>query len=113
MRCGTFPGPLCRPRWSRAVVNTCAGTRPRALNEALNRLRKIADKLDDAPKDIAASLEAYQIVSKRIVEHEREDEMVVYPRLNRSLGSNPALAAMSRAHRKILHLAATSVPADR
>lgn len=77
------------------------------LNGALNRLREIADKLDDAPKDIAASLvsEAYQIVSKRIVEHEREDETVVYPRLNRSLGSNPALAAMSRAHREILHLA--------
>lgn len=77
------------------------------LNEALNRLREIADKLDDAPKDIAVSLisEAYQIVSKRIVEHEREDEMVVYPRLNRSLHSNPALAAMSRAHREILHLA--------
>jgi heavy metal translocating P-type ATPase len=77
------------------------------LNETLNRLREIADKLDDASKDIAVSLiaEAYQIVSKRIVEHEREDEMVVYPRLNRSLGSNPALAAMSRAHREILHLA--------
>ena len=72
----------------------------------MNRLREIADKLDDATKAVAVSLisEAHQIVSKRVVEHEREDEMVVYPRLNRSLGSNPALAAMSRAHREILHL---------
>lgn len=78
-----------------------------ALNESLNRLREIADKLDDAPNDIAVSLigEAYQIVSKRIVEHEREDEMVVYPQLSRSLGSRSGLAAMSRAHREILHLA--------
>lgn len=77
------------------------------LNDALNRLREIADQLDDAPNEVAVNLigEAHQIVSKRIVEHEREDEMVVYPRLNRSLGSNPALAAMSRAHREILHLA--------
>lgn len=77
------------------------------LNEALNRLREIADTLDDTSNENAVRLisEAYSIVSKRIVAHEHEDEMVIYPRLNQSLGSNPALAAMSRAHREILHLA--------
>jgi hypothetical protein len=30
--------------------------------------------------------------------------MVIYPRLSRELRGDPALAAMSRAHREILHL---------
>jgi iron-sulfur cluster repair protein YtfE (RIC family) len=77
------------------------------LNQALNRLREIADKLDDAPKDEAVNLigEARSIVSQRVVVHERDDETVVYPRVNRGLGGDPVLAAMSRAHREIWHLA--------
>ncbi len=77
------------------------------LNEALNRLREIADKLDDATNEDAVDLigEARTIVSKRVVVHERDDEMVVYPRLDRGLRGDPVLAAMSRAHREILHLA--------
>lgn len=77
------------------------------LNHGLNRLREIADNLDNASAETAANLigEACSIISKTIVEHEREDEMVVYPRLHKSQANNAALAAMSRAHREILHLA--------
>jgi hypothetical protein len=38
------------------------------------------------------------------VEHERGDEGIVYPRLAKALHDSHGLAAMSRAHREILHL---------
>ena len=37
--------------------------------------------------------------------HERDDEARIYPRLTRYLPDGHGLAAMSRAHREILHLA--------
>ena len=49
--------------------------------------------------------EANGIVSSKIVSHERDDESSVYPRLARYLADSHGLAAMSRAHREILHLA--------
>ena len=49
--------------------------------------------------------EADAIVAKDLVEHERIDEAKVYPRLRRSLASGYGLAAMSRVHRELLHLA--------
>ena len=51
----------------------------------LDRLRAIADALDDATPDAALSLiaEAHRIVEQTIMEHERDDERTVYPRLGR------------------------------
>jgi hypothetical protein len=49
--------------------------------------------------------EANAIVSNDLVAHERTDETQVYPRLRRSLASGYGLAAMSRVHRELLHLA--------
>ena len=43
--------------------------------------------------------------AKEIVEHERDDESSVYPRLASFLADGHGLCAMSRAHREILHLA--------
>jgi len=40
-----------------------------------------------------------------VVEHERDDEGSVYPRLAKILMDGHGLSAMSRAHREILHLA--------
>ena len=48
---------------------------------------------------------AHGIVAKDLVTHERADETKVYPRLRRSLASGYGLAAMSRVHRELLHLA--------
>jgi heavy metal translocating P-type ATPase len=77
------------------------------LDTTLDRLREIADSLDDAAPDAAVGLirEATGIVGQHIVEHERDDESRVYPRLVKFLHDGHGLAAMSRAHREILHLA--------
>ena len=77
-----------------------------ALEKVLDRLREIADALDDAAASSAITLinEARDIVSRTIVEHERDDESRVYPRLAKYLHDGHGLAAMSRAHREILHL---------
>jgi heavy metal translocating P-type ATPase len=77
------------------------------IETALNRLREIADRLDYADTVPAAGLifEADQIVARQIVEHEREDESTVYPRVAKFLADRHGLGAMSRAHREIIHLA--------
>ena len=78
-----------------------------ALIRSLDRLRSIADALDDVtPEDAAALiLEANAVVQEQVVEHERDDEGSVYPRLASVLMDGHGLSAMSRAHREILHLA--------
>ena len=77
------------------------------LDQELDRLRAIADALDDAEPAAAVALiaEAETIVSQQIVEHEREDERTVYPRLTEFLADRHGLGAMSRAHREIMHQA--------
>ena len=77
-----------------------------ALRRGLDRLRSIADQLDLVTTDNAAPLivEANEVVQGQVVEHERDDEGIVYPRLAKVLGEGHGLSAMSRAHREILHL---------
>ena len=77
------------------------------LETSLDRLREIADALDDAVPASAVVLigEANHIVARQIVEHERDDESCIYPRLAKFLQDGAGLSAMSRAHREILHLA--------
>ncbi len=77
------------------------------LDAALDRLRDIADALDNAAPDAAVALiaEANGIIAREIVVHERADETKVYPRLAKFLADGAGLGAMSRAHREIQHLA--------
>jgi heavy metal translocating P-type ATPase len=77
------------------------------MEAALDRLREIADALDDAVEAAAVGLisEANQLVAQQVVEHERDDESTVYPRLAKFLSDGHGLGAMSRAHREIIHLA--------
>jgi len=77
------------------------------METALDRLREIADGLDSAEGQsaVALILEANDIVSRQIVEHEREDERAVYPRVSKFLADRHGLGAMSRAHREIIHRA--------
>ena len=79
----------------------------RVMQDGLDRLRAIADALDDAQPDNAVTLieEANAIVSHSIVVHERGDENTIYPRLAKDLTQLNGLTAMSRAHREILHSA--------
>ncbi len=78
-----------------------------ALIGGLDRLRSIADALDDASPESGAALilEANHLVQEQVVAHERDDEGSVYPRLAGILRETHSLSAMSRAHREILHLA--------
>jgi heavy metal translocating P-type ATPase len=72
----------------------------------LNRLREIADALDDADAHGAVVLIAEaNLLVREVVEHERTDETNIYPGLAKFIGDGSGLAAMSRAHREILHLA--------
>ena len=77
------------------------------LKASLDRLREIADALDDAAPQAAIILidEARHLVDNDVVEHERDDESKVYPRITKFLHDGNVLTAMSRAHREILHLA--------
>ncbi|MGZ6007160.1 MAG: heavy metal translocating P-type ATPase, partial [Rhizomicrobium sp.] len=77
------------------------------MEAALDRLREIADALDDAAGVDAVALisEADDIIERQIVKHERDDEASVYPNLAKFLADNHGLGAMSRAHREIIHLA--------
>ena len=78
-----------------------------ALIRNLDHLRSIADALDDATPESAVALieQADSVVQEQVVEHERNDEGVVYPKLAKVLADSHGLSAMSRAHREILHLA--------
>jgi soluble P-type ATPase len=77
------------------------------LRRSLDRLRAITEALDDAALERTPALitEANTIVQTQIVEHERDDEGNVYPKLAKLLADGHGLSAMSRAHREILHLA--------
>jgi len=77
------------------------------IKVALNRLREIADALDDAEaaEAVALIVQADRIVAQQIVAHERDDESAVYPRVARYLADRHGLSAMSRAHREIIHTA--------
>lgn len=77
------------------------------LESGLDRLREIADALEDAEPGEAMSLigEANRIVEEKVIRHERSDESVVYPQLGKFLLDGHGLSAMSRAHREILHQA--------
>ena len=79
----------------------------RDVEKSLDRLRDIVDALEDASASDGAAMirEANAIVADTIVTHEKADETLVYPRLRRSLSSGYGLAAMSRVHRELLHLA--------
>jgi hypothetical protein len=77
------------------------------METTLDRLREIADELDVAQGPDAVTLisEADDIIGRQIVEHERDDERAVYPRVSKYLGDRHGLGAMSRAHREIIHMA--------
>lgn len=90
-----------------SAAATALRTDHERLELALNRLREIADALDHAEGVEAVELivEAERIVSQQIVEHERDDESAIYPRVARYLADRHGLSAMSRAHREIIHTA--------
>ncbi len=77
------------------------------LRLVLEELRSIARSMDTADEATAlASLRrAADRISDEVIPHEREDESHVYPGVTKHLGGNDPLAAMSRTHQEIFHLA--------
>ena len=75
------------------------------LGDSLDRLRAIAEALDDATPEAVVDFiaEARSIVEQAVLSHERDDESSVYPRIAKYLGDGHGLSAMSRAHREIVH----------
>jgi len=98
-------------RLGHRVMPAATGTSLRQDHErmeaGLNRLREIADALDDAGGAAAVPLvaEADRIVTHQIVAHEQADEHTVFPQLSKFLADGHGLGAMSRAHREVIHSA--------
>jgi heavy metal translocating P-type ATPase len=104
---GPGRGVALRPRMLPATAAHDLHQDHARLETSLDRLRAIADALDDADPAQACALiaEANGIVADQVVRHERDDESSVYPRLTKFLRDRHGLSAMSRAHREIMHLA--------
>jgi heavy metal translocating P-type ATPase/RND family efflux transporter MFP subunit len=100
------PNALGRPPMSEAAAAILREEHEK-LAPSLERLRQIADALDDAKAAEAVDyvLEANRIIETVVARHERQDEATIYPRVLRYLKNGHALSAMSRAHREILHQA--------
>jgi heavy metal translocating P-type ATPase len=77
------------------------------LRLVLDEVRTVADGLDGAKpiSELAALSTLATRVQSTVVAHERTDETAVYPGVAARLGGEDPLAAMSRAHREIFHLA--------
>jgi len=82
----------------------------------LSRLRVVADQLATlSPGEAAAALaEVEKIVREHLLRHERQDDVQLYPAVERALGGGDLMAAMHREHREVQQLGAllTRMTAD-
>jgi len=72
----------------------------------LQRIRSVADRLEDLPPDQAErELEAVRVfIAERLPQHEEEEEAAVYPVVAGLMGGEDPMSSMSRAHVEIAHL---------
>jgi heavy metal translocating P-type ATPase len=78
----------------------------RELIPSVDILRDLADGLDEMPvADLRRRLDEVRDSLGKIVAHERADENQVYRTIAATLGGDDPLAAMSRTHQEIFHLA--------
>jgi hypothetical protein len=78
-----------------------------ALALVLDRMVSVADQLDALAPEVARHEldEIDSLLQDHLVLHERRDDSTLYPQLAKLLGGPDPMAAMSRTHREILHLA--------
>ena len=94
-----------RPRLSVDVV-AALRREHRLLIPSVDEFRELADRLDEIPAaDLRRQLDHIRESLVRILAHERMDEQQVYRSLAATLGGDDPLAAMSRTHQEIFHLA--------
>jgi hypothetical protein len=72
----------------------------------VDRLRALADRLDDLPPREARSemADLRRFLEERLVPHEQTEDATMYPLVARAIGGEDPTAAMSRAHLEIAHL---------
>ena len=77
------------------------------LGPILERVRSTADRLAIVPgEEVAAELsDLNDLLREQLLPHERQDDTQIYPAMARLIGGDDPLAAMSRMHREIHHLA--------
>lgn len=77
------------------------------LAPLLDRVRTAADRIAGLPAcDIPAELHGLnELIARQLLPHERQDDIAVYPTVARLIGGDDPMAAMSRMHREISHLA--------
>lgn len=78
-----------------------------ALTAVLDRMRSVADRLGEAGDQPAArdELTALDQALQEVLEHERRDESRLHPEIAVMMGGSDPMAAISRTHREIAHLA--------
>jgi soluble P-type ATPase len=78
-----------------------------ALRPIFDQLRGLADRLDvDDRAAIGAELQAVgRVIRDQLLPHEQDDEARLYPEMAPLLGGRDPMAAISRTHREIVHLA--------
>ena len=75
------------------------------LSRLLDHLRALADRLAAlSPAEAAVALTEADILARRLLRHEREDDTRLYPLIERMLGGSDPMASMHRAHREVQQL---------
>ena len=78
----------------------------RKLIPQVDEFRELADCLEEIPPaDLRRRLELLQVSLGNILAHERADEQELFRTIEAALGGDDPLAAMSRTHQEIFHLA--------
>jgi heavy metal translocating P-type ATPase len=72
----------------------------------VDRLRTVADRLDELPARAAKCelADLRRFLEERLVPHEQTEDATVYPLVARAIGGQDPTAPMSRAHLEIAHL---------
>jgi hypothetical protein len=73
-----------------------------ALLPVVEQIRGVADALSTHNADLTAAFDVFEQLERELLPHERADEEVLIPIVNRALSSD-ATAALSRTHAEIEH----------
>jgi len=69
----------------------------------VEQIRGVADTLSTQNCDLAPAHTLYQRLAGELLPHEREDQALLVPLVDRALGNSDTTAAMSRTHAEIEH----------
>jgi heavy metal translocating P-type ATPase len=99
------PRARARPALPRDVAETLRSEH-RLLEPEVQSFSELADVLDQlSPADLACRLDEAAAVLDRVLAHEHHDEREIYTAIARQMTGEDPLAAMSRTHQEIFHLA--------